>query len=640
MERIRKYEPLWGEWKATRRIGEGSFGAVYEVKKTLLGNTSYSAVKLISFRNADILRGLNLDDTLSADQLEALKTEKAKKNVREAALMDKLQGRENIVTIHDYTIFTNEYTTDVIIRMELLKNLQNYLKEVKTDEKLVIKIGIDLCKALESCEKENIIHRDIKPANIFVNKDGKFKLGDFGLSRETRGSAVGSLVQPKGTPMYMPPEAYGWGQAVNQTSDIYSLGIVMYQLLNGGNIPFCKDINDPDEVEIAIGKRFDKNEQIPAPTDCREELWDILKKACAYEKQDRYQSAAEMKEALIILRNNLDGKQKSFSKMQRNNMSETRAASNFSFEKERKETSGQRRFSQKESQDVDALLRRGILFLEDGEWNLAGEYFNKVLDYYPECSAAYTGCLCVDLKCKKEENIVSCYRQLLQNDLNSLNEAKRLQPLDSYNNYIKAVRFADNKEKERLEKYNIEIKQAIEEERVKKTQKYDRKIKELIKQYDDGKVEYQKSTERIKGDETNLEGLISEKEKLDNSVPKNMGCLGYSILGVLLMFLVPMFVEIVMTDIIRKPISAEFLLFLIFGVPCIAVPVIWFIKEVKISKRKEILSQSLTLLDDKKNVIQKDLLNEREKQQKLNKNITGLEKEISRLSDLKEVYRQ
>ena len=143
MERIRKYEPLWGEWKATRRIGEGSFGAVYEVKKTLLGNTSYSAVKLISFRNADILRGLNLDDTLSADQLEALKTEKAKKNVREAALMDKLQGRENIVTIHDYTIFTNDYTTDVIIRMELLKNLQNYLKEVKTDEKLVIKMGSD-----------------------------------------------------------------------------------------------------------------------------------------------------------------------------------------------------------------------------------------------------------------------------------------------------------------------------------------------------------------------------------------------------------------------------------------------------------------------------------------------------------------
>ena len=117
MERIRKYEPLWGEWKVTGKIGEGSFGAVYEVERTLFGNTSYSAVKLISFKNTEMLWGMNVEETISAEELEKIKREAARKNVREAALMDKLQGRANIVIIYDYTVYLNEKTTDVLIRM-------------------------------------------------------------------------------------------------------------------------------------------------------------------------------------------------------------------------------------------------------------------------------------------------------------------------------------------------------------------------------------------------------------------------------------------------------------------------------------------------------------------------------------------
>ena len=81
MERIRKYEPLWGEWKATGKIGEGSFGAVYEVERTLWGNTSHSAVKLISFNNVEMLKGVKVDETISAEELEAVKREAARKSV-------------------------------------------------------------------------------------------------------------------------------------------------------------------------------------------------------------------------------------------------------------------------------------------------------------------------------------------------------------------------------------------------------------------------------------------------------------------------------------------------------------------------------------------------------------------------------
>ena len=306
MERIRKYEPLWGEWKVTGKIGEGSFGAVYEVERTLFGNTSYSAVKLISFKNTEMLWGMNVEETISAEELEKIKREAARKNVREAALMDKLQGRANIVIIYDYTVYLNEKTTDVLIRMERLTNLWDYIKTVEVDTDLVIKLGQDICRALECCEKEKIIHRDIKPANIFVNKDGDFKLGDFGLSRQMNKSASLSLKKSKGTPLYMPPEAFGWGSGVDNTSDIYSLGLVMYQLLNDGNIPFCKDMKDFDEVDMAIGRRVDKKEAIPVPDGCREELGAILQKACAAEKKERYQSAAEMRKELTGLKTKLD----------------------------------------------------------------------------------------------------------------------------------------------------------------------------------------------------------------------------------------------------------------------------------------------------------------------------------------------
>lgn len=306
MERIRKYEPLWGEWKATGKIGEGSFGAVYEVERTLWGNTSHSAVKLISFNNVEMLKGVKVDETISAEELEGVKREAARKSVREAALMDKLQGRSNIVTIYDYAIYPNEKTTDILIRMELLTNLRDYIKTEEVSTDLVIKLGQDICRALESCEKEKIIHRDIKPDNIFINKDGDFKLGDFGLSRQMNKSATMSLRKSKGTPLYMPPEAFGWGSGVDNTSDIYSLGLVMYQLLNDGNIPFCKDMNDFEEVDKAIGRRVDEEEAIPVPDGCREELGAILQKACAYNREDRYQNAAEMRKELTGLKTKLD----------------------------------------------------------------------------------------------------------------------------------------------------------------------------------------------------------------------------------------------------------------------------------------------------------------------------------------------
>ena len=314
MERIKKYEPLWGKWTVKRIIGEGSFGAVYEAESEKFGNRSFCAVKLISFKNAEMLQGVKDGETLSSEELEQLKIEEARKNVREAVLMEKLQGRDHIVTIYDYDIFPGETTTDVIIRMELLTNLNDYMKQHTTDSEsdlksTVIKLGIDIGKALEDCEEEKIVHRDIKPDNIFVNKNRTFKLGDFGLSRKMSKSASFSLRKSAGTPLYMAPETFGWGSKTDYQSDIYSLGIVMYQLLNDGNIPFVSDMRDFTEVDNAIGRRLDKEKILP-PKYEHGALWKVLQKACEFEKKDRYQEAREFRKTLEKLKNESKVEQK------------------------------------------------------------------------------------------------------------------------------------------------------------------------------------------------------------------------------------------------------------------------------------------------------------------------------------------
>lgn len=130
-----------------------------------------------------------------------------------------------------------------MIRMELLTPLNEYTREKGTwgkDE--VIHLGIDICKALEICQKYDIIHRDIKPENIFVADYGNFKLGDFGIARiasQTSGASTRA-----GTNAYMAPEIYR-GEHYGKTVDLYSLGLVLYRLLNDNRLPFMPQYPAP-----------------------------------------------------------------------------------------------------------------------------------------------------------------------------------------------------------------------------------------------------------------------------------------------------------------------------------------------------------------------------------------------------------
>ena len=142
-----------------------------------------------------------------------------------------------MVRLESYQIESNpdQFRWKIYLKMELLQDLSSYTEEHEMDEQEVIHLAMDICQALMSCEEKNIVHRDIKPDNILVDKEGNYKLGDFGIARYAE--KTWNTLSRRGTFYYMAPEVYH-GQKYGAEADIYSLGMVLYRLLNKGRDPF------------------------------------------------------------------------------------------------------------------------------------------------------------------------------------------------------------------------------------------------------------------------------------------------------------------------------------------------------------------------------------------------------------------
>lgn len=286
---------VWPQWKVVGELGEGSFGKVYEIERKDVGGTYKAALKIITIPKS---QG-EIDDVMSEGMDVQSVTEyfhgMMEEIVKEFAMMEKLKGNTNIVSYEDHEVVPREdgIGWDILIRMELLTPLTKYMKKAGMEEADVIRLGIDMCKALELCQQYNIIHRDIKPENIFVSELGDFKLGDFGVARTVEKTMSG--MSKKGTYTYMAPEVYK-GEAYNATVDLYSLGVVLYRMVNDYRTPFLPPV--PEDIkfsdrENALERRIN-GEVFPAPAHGSSGLTEIINRACAYRAQDRYENANQM----------------------------------------------------------------------------------------------------------------------------------------------------------------------------------------------------------------------------------------------------------------------------------------------------------------------------------------------------------
>lgn len=274
----KQYEPFFGCWHMDRLLGEGPLSKVFAVKVESGGLQSQAALKAVTISQSP---------------------EQKQRMVQQIAMVNSLKSCDNIVSYENYQIVPHPDGTgwDILLLMELLTPLDQYLRQQSLSRQEILQLGIDLCKALEQCRQHRIVHLDIKPANIFRAADGTWKLGDFDIARVLNNGTAPSF--PGGTPAYMAPEVYA-GKDCGCQADLYSLGLVLYQLLNSNRSPFLPPAPAPftfADREQAQRQRL-SGAPLPMPCQADQPLWAIVKKACAYEPQDRYADATQMRQAL------------------------------------------------------------------------------------------------------------------------------------------------------------------------------------------------------------------------------------------------------------------------------------------------------------------------------------------------------
>ena len=286
-------------WKIIRLLGEGSYGKVFEIERSEFGQTYRAALKVITVPQSSAEVRSVISEGMSVSQAEAYFHGIVEELMHEFSIMFKLKGTANIVSCEDLRVLEHPdgIGWDILIRMELLHPLLPYVYQNPMARRDIIRLGIDICKALELCQRYNIIHRDIKPENIFISDNGDYKLGDFGIARTIERTTSG--LSKKGTYSYMAPEVYA-GREYGFSVDTYSLGLVLYRMLNKNRGPFLPQ--PPEAItfssrEQALARRV-SGEPLPRPFYGEGRLGEIVLKACAFDPKDRYSSPQQLRQEL------------------------------------------------------------------------------------------------------------------------------------------------------------------------------------------------------------------------------------------------------------------------------------------------------------------------------------------------------
>jgi len=281
LKRLIEEERRLAHFEIIRMISEGGMGKIYQARDTRLKRTV--AIKVLSERFAknEVVKQRFLREAQTASQL----------------------NHPNIATIYE----TGEAMNVPYIVMEFVKgkNLGEILAKRAFAIDEIISIGIQIASALQEAHEneEKIIHRDIKPGNIMLTDKGQVKVLDFGLAKPSplgrivEGSAKNTITEEGmviGTVRYMSPEQARGKKEIDHRSDIFSLGILLYEIITG-SVPFQGE-NYLDAIEAICGKE-------PAPIrslrkDAPEALVRVIEKCLRKEPDERYQSAAEVIAAL------------------------------------------------------------------------------------------------------------------------------------------------------------------------------------------------------------------------------------------------------------------------------------------------------------------------------------------------------
>lgn len=320
---ILKFMPLWPNCKLGKYLGQGAYGEVWElIVKDDNGSTHNEAVKeiLVPPFSSGSLEGAKLQG-LDIDSAKKYYESVLKATVEEASMQCALSECETIVQFYGYQVKNlseiGKYGWSIYIRMEILQSFNDFLLTRRISYEDIARLGIDIAKALETCQKHNLVHRDIKPDNLFYDsKKHLFKLGDFGISHYLDRPTAGK--GKAGTLTHMPPEVYA-GEDFGFSSDLYALGMILYKLLNDNRIPCLPPYPTPYDMEerdkalvnrlrgaiLEYPASYKRNMDIQSPTIrydasvlIKDKLCKIATKAIDADEKRRYKNASAFREVL------------------------------------------------------------------------------------------------------------------------------------------------------------------------------------------------------------------------------------------------------------------------------------------------------------------------------------------------------
>lgn len=260
---------IWPDWELQGELGSGAHGKVYLGKQMAPnGGAVYRAIKTIQVPPQKEAIQSAIDLGISATLLKNY-FDVFKDDLNWEMTLYRSADSEHLGKSDEFTFIENELEPgwNCYIRENLYTPLNTYYGTNKTGEKEAVQIGKDICTGLTACEKFNLVHGGITPGNIMVNDTGKFLLVDYGISRCL--SKAGAKLF-KTDRSYDAPEVVSDGKHTRQ-SDIYSLGMAMAFIANGGALPTDAELKN-----------------------CSREFAKVIKKATAHEAADRYNNAAEL----------------------------------------------------------------------------------------------------------------------------------------------------------------------------------------------------------------------------------------------------------------------------------------------------------------------------------------------------------
>lgn len=262
-------------YRVVKQIGKGAFGVVVLVEDMMVNDEI-----ILKFLNAHMSSDENI----------------IQRFIHELRYARKIT-HENIIRIYDFITFGRSYA----ISMEYF-NSHSMAFEMKMNKnpniKRMLQVFMDICKGVGFAHSRDVIHRDLKPANILINENDEVKIVDFGLaaaasSADSRITRTGILV---GTPTYMAPEQVR-ARAIDQRTDIYSLGILMYELFVG-RAPYKGEDHLATLFQHVEGKAVPAHQANPKVS---EALSAVIMKTMSVSPDARYQTAEELMKAIETL---------------------------------------------------------------------------------------------------------------------------------------------------------------------------------------------------------------------------------------------------------------------------------------------------------------------------------------------------